>query len=393
MNRSRLLAADLLRVGAVGIRFRPLRAVLAALGIAVGIAAMIAVIGISSTSQARLGKQLDLLGTNLLTAGSAASPGAEPVTLAPNAVERVLRIDGVEAASATAYLPATNIYRNAFVDPNRTKGIMVSVADGRLIDVTHSALGKGRWFDSATETLPSVVLGAQAARLLGIDTIGDLVWLGGIDFTVIGILEPSPLAPELDMNALVARPIATSKLGWNGHPSTVYERSSNSAVQHVQALIAASIDPAHPRHVGVTRPSDALQARSAVDTSFTGLILGIGSVALLVGGIGVANTMVISVLERRREIGLRRALGATRGHIRVQFLMEAFLLSLLGGLGGTGLGIIAVAGFATLNDAPFTVPLAIILTGIGSTIAIGVLAGLYPAVSAARTPPAIALTT
>ncbi|WP_238579730.1 ABC transporter permease [Agreia bicolorata] len=377
----------------MGIRFRPLRAVLAALGIAVGIAAMIAVIGISSTSQARLGKQLDLLGTNLLTAGSAASPGSEPVALAPNAVERVLRIDGVEAASATAYLPATNIYRNSFVDPRHTKGIMVSVADSRLIDVTHSTLRSGRWFDSATETLPSVVLGAQAARLLGIDTIGDLVWLGGSDFTVIGILEPSPLAPELDMNALVPRPIATSELGWDGHPSTVYERSSNRAVQNVQALIAASIDPANPRHVGVTRPSDALQARSAVDTSFTGLILGIGSVALLVGGIGVANTMVISVLERRREIGLRRALGATRGHVRVQFLMEAFLLSLLGGLGGTGLGMIAVAVFATLNDAPFTVPLAIILTGIGSTVAIGVLAGLYPAVSAARTAPAIALTT
>lgn len=393
MNRSRLLPVDLLRAGASGLRFRPLRAALSALGIAVGIAAMVAVVGISSTSQAKLGQQLDLLGTNLLTAGAAASPGAEVAPLAPNAVERVLRIEGTEAASATSYLSTTNVYRNSFVDPGRTRGLMVSVADHRLLEVTKSRLAVGRWFDTATEAVPSVVLGSQAARVLGIEKVGTVVWLGGRDFTVIGLLAPSPLAPELDLNALVPSSVATSDLHWDGRPTTVYERSADSAVERIQTQIAASIDPQHPRHVGVTRPSDALHARAAVDASFTGLLLGVGSVALLVGGIGVANTMVISVLERRREIGLRRALGATRGHIRVQFLMEAFLLSLLGGVGGVGIGASAVAVFATTNAAPFTVPMGIVLAGVGSTLAIGLLAGLYPAVSAARTQPAVALTT
>jgi putative ABC transport system permease protein len=393
MTRSRLLPADLFRVGVAGLRFRPLRAVLSALGIAVGIAAMVAVVGISSTSQAKLGEQLDLLGTNLLTAGAAASPVGDPVPLAANAVDRVQRIAGVESASATAFLPSANIYHNRFVDHGHTGGLTVSVADQRLLEVTKAELATGRWFDAATEALPTVVLGSQTAAKLGVDRVGTLIWLGDTDFTVIGILAPSPLAPELNVTALVAGPAATAVLGWDGRPTTVYERSADASVTAVQALIAASIDPENPGHVGVTRPSNALQARTAVDASFTGLLLGVGSVALLVGGIGVANTMVISVLERRREIGLRRALGATRGHIRLQFLMEAFLLSLLGGIGGALLGILAVAVFAAANSAPLSVPTVIVLAGVGSTLVIGVVAGLYPAISASRTPPAIALTT
>ncbi|MBF4463093.1 MULTISPECIES: ABC transporter permease [unclassified Rathayibacter] len=392
MTRSRLLAADLLRIGGGGLRLRPLRAVLSALGIAIGIAAMIAVVGISSTSQAALERQLHDLGTNLLTAGPAKSIMGPSVPMAPNAVERVLRIDGVESAASTATLP-DHVYRNELVDPGRTRGLSVAVADPRLLEVTETPLASGRWFDGASGELPTTVLGPTAADALGIREPGTLVHIGSSNFTVLGILGSSPLASELDTAVLVPGPAAKSLLHWTGNPTAVYERSADSAVVGVQSALAAAIDPAKPRNVGVSRPSDVLQAKVAVDASLSGLLLGVGSVALLVGGIGIANTMVISVLERRREIGLRRALGATRGHIRLQFLVEAFLLSLLGGLGGAALGVAAVAAFASTTGAPLVVPLGIVAAGIGATVAIGVVAGSYPALSAARTPPAVALTT
>lgn len=392
MTRSRLLLSDLFRIGVSGLRLRPLRVILSALGIAIGIAAMISVVGISSTSQAKLEKQLHELGTNLLTAGASSNAMGASVPMAANAVERVLRIDGVESAASTATL-STTVYRNRFVDPGNTNGLMVSVADPRLLEVTEATLSRGRWFDEATAQLPTVVLGARAASVLGIESAGPLVRIGSHDFTVLGILTPSRLAPELDAAALVPGAAARDQLKWTGHPTTVYERSADAAVTKVRQVLAATIDPVKPRNVGVTRPSDALYAKVAVDASFSGLLLGVGSVALLVGGIGIANTMVISVLERRREIGLRRALGATRGHIRMQFLVEAFLLSFLGGVGGAVLGIGAVAAFAVTNEAPLTVPIGIVAAGIGATVVIGVIAGSSPAISAARTPPVIALTT
>ncbi|PPI56476.1 ABC transporter permease [Rathayibacter toxicus] len=393
MSRSRLRVSDLLRIGGSGLRLRPLRVVLSALGIAVGIAAMISVVGISSTSQAKLEKQLHALGTNLLTAGPASSMmGSPSVPMAANAVERVLRIDGVESAASLATLPL-GVYRNQLVEKGNTNGLTVAVADVRLLGLTETTLDKGRWYDEVSGELPTVVLGSTAASHLGISTLGSLVRVGTQNVTVIGILHPSSLAPELDNAALVPGAVARNLLKWNGRPTTVYERSSDAAVPRVRKLIAPTIDPVRPLNVAVTRPSDALNAKNAVDSSLNGLLLGVGSVALVVGGIGIANTMVISVLERRREIGLRRALGATRGHIRLQFLVEAFLLSLLGGVGGAVLGVTAVGVFAVANEAPLTVPIGIVAAGVGVTVVIGVIAGLYPAIRAARTSPAIALTT
>ncbi|PPF10758.1 ABC transporter permease [Rathayibacter rathayi] len=392
MSRSRLLASDLLRIGSGGLRLRPLRVILSALGIAIGIAAMIAVVGVSATSQAQVEKKLHALGTNLLTATSAASVMSAPVPLAPNAVERVLRIDGVESAASVAVLPVS-AYRNRLVDLGNTNGLAVGVADQRLLSVTESPLASGRWFDAASSELPTVVLGASAANALGIEEPGVMIHVGEADLTVIGVLARSPLAPELDSTVLVPGSAARALLGWKGNPTTVYERSADEAVPRIQQLLAPSIDPVKPRTVAVARPSDVLQAKNTVDSSFDGLLLGVGSVALLVGGIGIANTMVISVLERRREIGLRRALGATRGHIRAQFLVEAFLLSLLGGIGGAALGMAAVAFFAATTGAPLTIPVGVVLAGLGATVVVGMIAGSYPAITAARTPPAVALTT
>ena len=219
------------------------------------------------------------------------------------------------------------------------------------------------------------------------------VWLGGHWFTVVGILDPVVLAPELDAAALIGWPIAETLLAFDGHPTTVYTRAREDAVQAVQAVLAATANPQHPNEVKVSRPSDALAAEQATDKAFTGLLLGLGAVALIVGGVGIANTMVISVLERRAEIGLRRSLGATRGQIRLQFLAEALLLCALGGTGGVLLGVAVTTSYADTQHWPTVVPVWVMAGGIAATLVIGVLAGLYPAVRASRLAPTDALAT
>jgi putative ABC transport system permease protein len=388
--RSRLLARDLLRLGAAGLRARPTSVLLSALGIAIGIAAMIAVVGISASSQARLNAELSRLGTNLLTATPGTSVLGEKGTFAPGTVAAVRRMDGVEEASSTAVLPVP-VYRSELSDVDATGGLSTLVVDQNLLRVVSADVRSGAWLNPATADFPAVVLGSTAAQRLGVVTPGTQVWLGGTYVTVVGILDPVALAPELDTAALIGAGVAADRFGFDGSPTTVYERSADDDVEHVRNLLAPTITPEAPDTVEVSRPSDALAARNAADQAFTGLLLGIGSIALLVGGIGVANTMIIAVLERRREIGLRRSLGATRGHVLVQFLAEASLLAALGGILGSALGALATLAMAELNGWPFSLPPIAIVIGVSATLVIGALAGLYPALRAARTPPTAAL--
>jgi putative ABC transport system permease protein len=369
-----------------------MRAVLSALGVAIGIAAMVSVVGISSSSQERLNSQLAELGSNLLTVSVAEPSGSTPpLPLPPDASAQVKRIAGVTGAAATADLANIHVYPNSLVDAGRTGGLTVTATELDLLPTVGAELRTGRWLNSATATLPTTVLGAVAAERLGVREAGAQVWLDGRNTTVVGILKPVPLAEELDISALVGMPIASTEYGHSGNPTRVYERSLDDDVLAVRQVLPPSVQPAKPSDVVVSRPSDALTARAAVDEVFTGLLLALGSISLLVGGIGVANTMIISVLERRREIGLRRAIGATRHHIRLQFLAEAVLLSALGGLGGAGLGAAVSAAIATANGWLPVIPLWVLAGGVLATVAIGAIAGLYPAVRAARTPPSIAL--
>ena len=391
LRRSRLRLSDVLRLGGTGIKARPTRAFLSALGIAIGIAAMIAVVGISASSRAQLTAQLDSLGTNLLTTTAGQDLFGNSSSLPQDTVGRVRLIDKVESASSTGVVKNSLVYRTPLIDRNASGGITTMAADLSLLDVVAGQIDRGTWLNEATSQYPATVLGQTAARRLGVVTPGTKVWLGGRWFTVVGILKPVVLAPELDNAALIGQGVATSLLGHDGNPTTVYTRSEDSAVNQVRDLLAPSISPQAPNEVKVSRPSDALEAKNAADQAFTSLLLGVGSIALLVGGIGVANTMIISVLERRREIGLRRSLGAMRGHILVQFMAEALLLSTLGGTLGCILGIGVTAGMASANGWPFSLPVIAVAGGLGATIVIGALAGVYPAVRAARTPPTAAL--
>jgi putative ABC transport system permease protein len=299
--------------------------------------------------------------------------------------------------SATGRVADAAVYRSDHIPTPETNGLSVQAATLDLLDTVAASVGAGTWLNAATARYPAVVLGSAAAQRLGIGAAGAAegvrVLVGGRWFTVVGVLDPVPLAPELDAAALIGWESAAAYLGFDGHPTTVYTRSRDAYVDAVRAVLPATANPSAPTEVNVSRPSDALAARQATDEAFTGLLLGLGAVALLVGGVGVANTMVISVLERRAEIGLRRSLGATRGQVRLQFLAESLLLSALGGVGGVLLGTAVTASYAGLQGWPALVPVWATLGGVGATLAIGGLAGLYPAIRAARLSPTEALAT
>jgi putative ABC transport system permease protein len=390
---SRLSPGDLLRLGLVGLRVRRMRAALSALGISIGIATMVVVMSIPASSERALLAELDALGTNLLQAS--AVPNQDPPVLLPRqATEMVRRIGPVTEAGAVANTHVT-IARNDRADASAATAVLA--VQPQVLALLHGTVHDGQWFGPATAQFPSVVLGAEAAGRLGFSELkaGEQpqLFIGRSWFTLTGILDPIPLAPEIDRAALVGWPAAERELGFDGSPTVVYVRSQDASVEAVRDVLPATVYPAAPAMVRVTRPSDALAAKRTTETHLNALFLGLAGVALLVGGIGVANTMVISVLERRREIGLRRALGAHRGQIRTQFLAESVALSLLGGIAGTALGVAGSVGYALHQHWPPVVPMTALAAGVGGALVVGVVAGVYPSMRAARLTPTEALAT
>lgn len=389
LRPARLGPGDTLRTGAAGLRSRPMRVVLSALGIAIGIATMVSVIGISASSKEELLRRLDKLGTNLLTVGPGQSVFGQDSQLPEKAVDMVKRIKPVLNAAATGDTKQT-VRRTDKIDEDVTGGLSVLAAHPDLLKTLDGTVARGTFLNAGS--YPEVVLGSKAAERLGVHRTGVRVWIGGRWFTVTGVLNTIELAPEIDRAVLVGWEAAKGYLDFDGHPTMVYERSSDASVESVSTVLAATVNPENPDEVKVSRPSDVLEAKAEASGAFTGLLLGLGAVALLVGGVGVANTMVISVLERRKEIGLRRSLGATRGQVRTQFIAESLMLSALGGLAGAVLGSLATVGYATWKGWPPVVPVWALAGGVAATLAIGTFAGLYPAMRAARLSPTVALT-
>jgi putative ABC transport system permease protein len=391
---SRLTRRDLLRVGSLGLRSRRVRALLSALGISIGIAAIVGVLGISQSSKSGLLNELGRLG-NLITAQPASNALGQPTELPTTSEGMVSRVGPVTNVSELGAISNVYVYRNSFVPASDTSGISLTATDAALPATLGASVAHGTFLNAATARYPAVVLGAEAASLLGINNLANPteLWIGGHWFTAVGILNPVELVSQMDSMAFIGFPIAEQYFGFDGHPTGLYLRSVPSQVNAVAAVLPATVNPANPSAVAVNFPSDILKAEVAAKGAYNGLFLALGAVALLVGGVGIANVMVISVLERRSEIGLRRALGASRRHIAEQFLTEALLLSVLGGLAGTVIGVVATSAYAVSQHWSVQIPALAVYGGIGAALAIGAIAGLYPSVRAARLSPTEALRT
>jgi putative ABC transport system permease protein len=396
-SAARLRPGDLAGLATIGLRTRKLRAALSALGIAIGVAAIVAVLGLAASSQAALLAEIQALGTNLLTVANGQSLSGAAAELPASAPGMIARLPGVIAVQDTG---AVNVsaYKSPLIPSIETNALSVDAASLGLPAAAGTGVAQGQYLNAATAREPVAVLGAATAQLLGIDRIvpGMRIWVGGRWFSVTGILRPASYAPEIDAAVLIGFAAAEKYLGFDGHPSQIYVRTTpndQAVTTAVDGLLAAQANPENPDQVDVSQPSDALTAQADAKGALDTLFLGLGAVALLVGAIGVANIMVISVLERRSEIGLRRALGATRGQIRGQFLAEAILLSLVGGALGVMIGAAVTAVYARDHDESVVIPLQAWTGGLAAAVVIGALAGLLPAIRAARLSPTRALVT
>lgn len=389
---SKLRPGDIARVGVSGIRSRKLRATLSALGIAIGIASLVGVLGLSESSKSDLLDQLAALGTNLLVVQAGSGFGFGDASLPETAVAMVDRVRTVDQVAST--LPVEGgVYRSDFIAEGQTGGMTIIATDETLVDALNGSMADGVFLGGASIQYPAVVLGSEAAERLGITEVGNgtLIWMAGKWVEVIGILNPFVLAPDLDRSVFISLQVAIDYFDSKGIPTALYLRVDPDWVNQTRDLLPATVDPESPEEVEVTRPSDVLEAEAAAESAFSGLFLGLGAVALLVGGIGIANVMVIGVIERRGEIGLRRAIGATRAHIRRQFLTESLILSSIGGLAGVALGSAVTAGYSTLQGWRTIIPVIALGGGLVAALLIGAGAGIYPAMRAARMSPTEAL--
>jgi putative ABC transport system permease protein len=395
-SAARLRPADLAALASIGLRTRRLRAGLSALGIAIGVAAIVAVLGLAASSTATLLDEISQLGTNLLTVTDGQDLSGATAELPEAAPAMVARLPGVAAVQDTGLISNVGAYKSPYIPPIETNALSVEASSLNLPAVAGTSIDQGSYLNAATASEPVAVLGAATAQLLGVDRIvpGMRIWVGGQWFYVTGILSKDTYAPELDSAVLIGFPAAQKYLHFDGHPAEIYVRTianDQAVTTTVDSVLGAQADPESPSQVTVSQPSAALAAQADAKGTLDTLFLGLGAVALLVGAVGVANIMIISVLERRSEIGLRRALGATRGQIRAQFLAEAILLSLSGGLIGILTGAAATVAYARAHHEPAVIPADAWLIGLAATVIIGAVAGLLPAIRAARQSPTQAL--
>ena len=392
MSKNKLRTRDLFFVAVYGVKARKGRAALTSIGIGIGIAAIVAVSGIAASGSADLLSTLESLGTYLVKASPQAGFFGTQEELPEGVIGMVERIGPVEEVTSTTQTDLL-VRRSNFISEFEGGGISTIVTSSELLNVIGGKLSEGRFITDGLSDLPVTVLGNVTAKRLGITNLSkptkiliDDEWFG-----VIGIVEELKIHPDLDRSVFIGYGAAKKLFDINEEPTTIYLRANPTFIEDVVEVIAPSMNPENPDQVEVSRPSDALEAQQAVEASFTNLLLGLGSVALLVGGVAIANVMVMSVLERRMEIGVRRSIGATRREIRYQFLLESIVLSGIGGLVGVMLGSLITLAYTNYTNIVFSIPVWQILGAVVLALLIGAISGVYPAIKASKIQPAEAV--
>ncbi len=382
---------DLLSIAVGGIRARKVRTLLIMLGPIVGVAAMVGAVGLTESAKGDLKARLAELGTNLITAEAGSSFGQQNPTLPKSAVSRVKAIESVERASAVAEVQGVVTLPSAAGESYyQTFPVPVLASDDKLPEVLEVPIRSGRWLatsDGANKSR-AVVLGGGLAEEYGV-LPGEIrtVRLNGIDYGVIGVLDRVPLEPSLDNAAFVTQWAAKHDFATDGAPTKMYVRARPGTTEATSKAIPTAVSLGSSDSVTTKIPSDALEASARADKTLQQTALFAGLLALAVGGLGIANVMSISVIQRSSEIGIRRALGSTRALIAMQFLLEALFVGLVGGVIGAviGVGIVymvsAIAGWVVVIDYA-KMPI-----WIGLAVAVAAIAGLYPSVKAARLEP------
>jgi putative ABC transport system permease protein len=363
--------------------------------VAIGIAALTAITGIAASNQAQLLAELDDLGANLIVVQPGADSSGTLVPLPETAGPMIERVDEVEQVGTLRSVPdGVAAYRNDLVPAGQKNGINVVAADPSFLSAIEGTMAKGEWLTEANRSLPVAVLGSSAAARLGITETGVRVWVGNAWYIVVGIMESAGLADDIDAAVFLGDEWAAEHVSEPDDETIalLFVRVTPGNVEAVREVIALAANPVSP-YVFVSPLSDLAGARDTTVDSLSGLAIGLAAIALFVGGIGIANTMVVAVLERRGEVGLRRALGARPGQIASQFVGEAIVLGGLGGIAGALVGALAVYIYAVARGQIAVVPLEVLLGGPVIAVAVGVVAGLYPALSAARLSPTAALRT
>ena len=393
---SRLRARDAISLGTLGLRTRKGRTAMAAIGIAIGVASLIALVGIINSGEADAQRDLLEQGIDVLELTPGTSFADEPVLLpgAAAAIDTHMR-DVVKVVASIRRVPAT-LRKTDFIPEVETGGIRlfaVNADDLDLLVPLRGGVAHGRFHDAATVQVPTVVLGSDTAGVLGFDELyaNPTVHISGHEFAVIGVLDPFTISQGLTLNraAIIGFPVAEKLYDADDNPERIWVQTNLDVIEQVRGLLPRQANPEAPGEVSVS--SLDLDAREIISENFESLLSLLVVVIIVVGAIGVGNIMLISVLERRGEIGVRRALGAKKSHIAVQFLIESVLLTVLGGLIGIVFGLAVVAMVTRVLDWPLTIEFLFIVIGLAVTVGVGLVAGLYPSWRASRMDPAEAV--
>ncbi|MFF3946020.1 ABC transporter permease [Streptomyces sp. NPDC001902] len=392
---------DLWSESLAGVLARPVRSALTTLGTVLGIGTLVITIGVASTAANQIVGRFDALtATSVTVVVPAPQPGsADPPLVDWPGVEAVERLAGVESAAALSDSEDSanvQVRANDVVAPGALteQTLAVVAATPALPEAVRGTMATGRFFDTGDIARHDrvAVLGDQAARLLGIDDVRDApaVFFKGQSYTVIGVLGGFQREQRLSASVILPPTTAADRMGMD-NVTRVLVNTSLGAARQVARQAPIALSPGHEEALTVTAPPDLSKARKGVQGDVNGLFLVLGLVSLVVGAIGIANVTLVTVMERVGEIGLRRALGASRRQVAGQFLAESTTIGLLGGVVGAALGVVVVVSVAAVKDWTPVLDLRLALGAPVAGALVGLLAGLYPALRAARMEPVDAL--